>query len=219
MGFALIVTLVVLVLAMILFFGELLPAGQTALLAAAALLATGVLEVEEVLAGFSNEATITVLCMFVVSAGIERTGGVNLVSDSLTRLLERGERTALLTLSVGAGALSAFVNNTTVVAILLPALLRCSQKAGVSPSKLLIPLSFASMLGGCCTLVGTRPTSWSAPWPSAKGWRRRSPCSSWRWPGPRCSCSGWGACSWSRPGSSRTGARARARAARGRRRI
>ena len=151
----LIVTLIVLAIAVILFFRETIPAGQTALFASASLLGCGVLTGEQVFAGFSNVATVTVGAMFVVSAGVYHTGAVNAVSDIMTGLLRRGEWAAMAAITVGAGALSAFINNTTVVVIMLPLLLRCSGEAGVSPSKLLMPLSFACMLGGTCTLVGT----------------------------------------------------------------
>lgn len=155
MEFELWVTLGVLALAVVLFCSERIPAGHTALLAAGILLATGVLPPEEVFKGFSNVATVTVGSMFVVSAGIYQTGAVHAVSERLSVLLQRSELLALCVLTAGAGLLSFFVNNTTVVTILLPVLLRASREAEINASRLLMPLSFACMLAGTCTLVGT----------------------------------------------------------------
>lgn len=151
----LVITLLVLAATVVLFFWELIPAGQTAMLASAALMLSGVLPAREVFHGFSNVATITVGAMFVISAGLEATGSVEVASAAMGRLLMRGLRPALLAMTTSAGVMSGFVNNTTVVAILLPVITKTSRVAGISASKLLIPLSFASMLGGTCTLIGT----------------------------------------------------------------
>jgi di/tricarboxylate transporter len=104
--------------------------------------------------GFSNPAVLTVAAMFVLSAGLQRTGAIR----SAARWLERLARYPwLLTMAtvLMAGVLSAFINNTAVVAMFLPAVLGACAKGGLAPSRLLIPLSYATQMGGVCTLVGT----------------------------------------------------------------
>jgi di/tricarboxylate transporter len=118
------------------------------------LLLSGILTPEQALGGFSNEGMITVALMYVVVAGIRETGGVDLV---VQRVLGRPRslRRALLRLTVPVTALSAFLNNTPLVAIFLPAVLTWAKRIQLSPSKLLIPLSYSAVIGGTITLIGT----------------------------------------------------------------
>ena len=118
------------------------------------LLATGILDNQEALAGFSNSGLLTVAAMFVVAAGIRSSGGVDLI---VQRLLGRpatlqGALSRLLFPVVG---LSAFINNTPVVATMIPAVARWSRQLGFPASRLMIPLSYASIVGGTLTLIGT----------------------------------------------------------------
>lgn len=105
-------------------------------------------------AGFSNPAPMTVAALFVVAAGIERTGALNRLVD---RMLGRGsgERRTLARLVVPTMGASAVLNNTPVVAILVPPVSRWSQRLGRSASRYLMPLSFAALLGGTITVIGT----------------------------------------------------------------
>lgn len=146
---------VLLVAAVVLFATERMPVDLVALLLMSVLLLSGIVTPAEGVAGFSNVATVTVGAMFVLSAGLFKTGAVNFVGGALTRLGRRNLWLALLSIMVGVGAVSAFINNTAAVAIFLPVMLGLAQSLHVSPSKLLMPLSFASMLGGVCTLIGT----------------------------------------------------------------
>ncbi len=146
---------VLLVAAVVLFATERMPVDLVALLLMSALLLSGIVTPAEGVAGFSNVATVTVGAMFVLSAGLFKTGAVNFVGGALTRLGRRNLWLALLSIMLGVGAVSAFINNTAAVAIFLPVMLGLAQSLRVSPSKLLMPLSFASMLGGVCTLIGT----------------------------------------------------------------
>jgi di/tricarboxylate transporter len=146
---------VVLVVAVVLFATEWLPVDLVALVVMSALLVGGVVTPAEGVAGFGNPATVTVGAMFILSAGLFRTGAVNFVGAALARLGRRSMWPALLAVMVGVGAVSAFINNTAAVAIFLPIMLGLSETLRVSPSKLLMPLSFASMFGGVCTLIGT----------------------------------------------------------------
>jgi di/tricarboxylate transporter len=109
---------------------------------------------EQGISGFSNPATITVAAMFVLSAGLQKTGAVAFAARLLKRLTEHPTG-LLLTLVLSVGVVSAFINNTAAVAVFLPLTLAACASGKVSPSKLLIPLSFAAQFGGVCTLIGT----------------------------------------------------------------
>ncbi|MCX7868209.1 MAG: SLC13 family permease, partial [Limisphaera sp.] len=104
--------------------------------------------------GFSNPAVLTVAAMFVLSAGLQRTGAIGFAARWLERLARYPWLLTLATM-VLAGVISAFINNTAVVAMFLPAVLGACARGGLAPSRLLIPLSFATQMGGVCTLVGT----------------------------------------------------------------
>ncbi|MBX3405899.1 MAG: SLC13 family permease [Phycisphaeraceae bacterium] len=114
----------------------------------------GVLGVREALLGFANPGVATVAVLFVVVAGLRETGAIDAVSQ---RLLGRpsGTRGAIVRVCAPVWAMSAFLNNTPVVAVMIPALQDWARKLGIAPSKLMIPLSYAAILGGTCTLIGT----------------------------------------------------------------
>lgn len=150
-----VLTLGVVLAALICFVGEWWPADLTALMVAVALIVLGVVTPEEGISGFGNSATITVLAMFIISAGITRTGAVQMARDLFLRWGGKTLRRQLLALGLVAGPITAFINNTAVVAIFLPIIEDWCQKRNVSPSKLLIPLSYVTILGGMITVVGT----------------------------------------------------------------
>ncbi|MFB6134572.1 MAG: SLC13 family permease [Halanaeroarchaeum sp.] len=109
----------------------------------------------EGISGFSSSATITVLAMLILSAGVSRTGLVQIVGRKISSFAgDSLERQLLATIGV-TGPASGFINNTPVVAILVPVISDVAHKGNTSPSKLLIPLSYASQLGGMLTLIGT----------------------------------------------------------------
>ena len=118
------------------------------------LTATRVIDVEAALGGFSNPAIATIAAMFVIAAGLRATGTLEVVSERLFRGVER-LTPALFRTTVATASMSAFVNNTPVVAMAMPAVTSWSRRHRISPSKLLIPASYASLLGGLCTLIGT----------------------------------------------------------------
>ncbi len=126
-----------------------------ALLAMGVLLGAKILTPEDAFRVFSNEAAIAVGCMFVLSAALERTGALDQLGVATDRLVGRSDWSILLVLLPLTAFTSAFVNNTPVVLLFLPIVTSIAAKRGIKPSKLLIPLSFASILGGCCTLIGT----------------------------------------------------------------
>ncbi|MDF1821035.1 MAG: SLC13 family permease [Alcanivoracaceae bacterium] len=118
------------------------------------LLFSGILDADLALAGFSNSGLITVAAMFVVAAGIRASGGVDLVVHNLLGR-PRSVRGALARLTLPVASLSGFLNNTPVVATMIPAVTRWARQIGIPSSRLMIPLSYASILGGCVTLIGT----------------------------------------------------------------
>jgi di/tricarboxylate transporter len=147
--------LVLLVLVFGTMVSERLRIDVVAMLAVALLLITGVLSTKEVLAVFSNEAPITVAAMFVLSAALERTGVVERAGAMFSRHAGASPVIAMLAITLFSSTVSAFMNNTPVVVILTPVVIALANSMGLSPSKYLIPLSYATVLGGTCTLIGT----------------------------------------------------------------
>ncbi len=134
---------------------EKLPPDIIALCAMGALLGAGILSPAEAFRVFGNEAAIAVGCMFIISAALERTGALDQLGAATDRLIGQSDVSILLALLPLVALTSAFVNNTPVVLLFLPIVTSLAAKRNIKPSKLLIPLSFASILGGCCTLIGT----------------------------------------------------------------
>jgi di/tricarboxylate transporter len=128
-----------------------------ALLAVLALMLTGVLEPKEALAGFADPLVLIIAGLFVVGAGLFRTGVAGILGTWLGRIAGTNPTRMLVTIMVAVGVLSAFMSSTGTVAILLPVVVALAHKARVSPSKLLMPMAFASLLGGMLTLIGTPP--------------------------------------------------------------
>jgi di/tricarboxylate transporter len=118
------------------------------------LLLTGVLDAKEGLAGFGSSGLVTVGVLYIVVAGLQETGGLSWVSERVLGR-PRGWRRAQARLMAPVALLSAFLNNTPVVAMFIPIVSEWSRRIRVQPSKLMIPLSYASILGGMCTLIGT----------------------------------------------------------------
>ena len=146
-------TLAVLAGAVALFVTEKLPVDVVAMLVLASLLVLGLVTPAEALSGFSSEATITVAAMFVLSAGLAHTGALLPVGRMFGRVKRPWLFLVLLMLVVG--PISAFVNNTAAVAVFLPMVLAATAANRMSPSQLLIPMSYAAQMGGVCTLIGT----------------------------------------------------------------
>jgi len=113
------------------------------------------IEIQDVISGFSNPATITVMAMFILSGGIYRSGAINILARRITRVAGDSEIRQILTLMVVVGPISMLINNTAAVAILIPIVISLSREKKRAPSKLLIPLSFTSQLAGVVTLIGT----------------------------------------------------------------
>lgn len=153
MSFELIVTLLVLLGLLLGLLQERISAEIVMLLALLALVFTGVVPVKKALEGFANETIITLGALFVVAAGLQTTGAIETLNSLLLGRPKVG--TPMLRLIAPVAALSGFMNNTPLVAFFLPIFVNTAKKIKVSPSQLLIPLSYASILGGTCTLIGT----------------------------------------------------------------
>ncbi len=153
MSFALVMTLVILLALVVGLAVEKWPPELMMLAALLALIALGIVPLTEGLSGFSNAALLTIAGLFVVGAGLQSTGAVEVLSRWLLGRPKPGTTLARLILPVA--GLSSFMNNTPVVAFFLPIFVHVAKKLRVAPSKLLIPLSYAAVLGGTCTLIGT----------------------------------------------------------------
>ena len=110
---------------------------------------------KSVLDVFRNEAPLTIGALFIIGTALEKSGGVRQISGLIEKMASGGLRSTMLVFCAAAMFLSAFMNNTAIVAIMLPVALGLARSKEFAASKLLIPLSYASILGGCCTLIGT----------------------------------------------------------------
>ena len=137
------------------FLREWLSPDLVALTAMGVLLVTGVLTADETLAIFSNSAPVVIGCMFVLSAGLERTGAIDSLARFFMRLAGRTEGRARLALALLTLPLSALINHMPVVVVFVPVVLALARSTEMKASRLLIPLSYFSILGGTCTLIGT----------------------------------------------------------------
>ena len=152
---SIVLTLGVTAIALILFTVERFPADITALGVMVALVLLKQVSPQEGIAGFSNPATITVMAMFILSAGVARTGVLQNASSWLIQWGGKRLSQQIVTLGLIVGPMSGLINNTAVVSVFLPIVEDFCQQHRISPSKLLMPLSFATILGGMITVIGT----------------------------------------------------------------
>ncbi|MEM9150033.1 MAG: SLC13 family permease [Cyanobacteria bacterium P01_F01_bin.3] len=152
---SIVVTLSVVVVALLLFILERFPADITALGVMVALVLLRQVTPQEGIAGFSNPATITVMAMFILSAGVARTGILQEASNWLIQWGGKRLSRQIFALGLIVGPMSGLINNTAIVSVFLPIVEDFCQQHRISPSKLLMPLSFATILGGMITVVGT----------------------------------------------------------------
>ena len=146
---------IILVVAILLLITEKLPVDLTSLGILVVLTVTGILSPSEAIAGFASPAVITVGSMFLISQGMIRTGAVGFISKKVGEYSQGRPVLAIFFVLVIVGTASAFINNTPVVVLFIPIILSLSCELGFSPSKVLIPVSYASILAGTCTLIGT----------------------------------------------------------------
>lgn len=156
MTLEIIIVLSLVVVAIFLFATEKVPVDLVALIIMAFLMVSNIITVEEGVSGFSNEATVTIAALFVVSGALIKTGFVEAASVRIINFFHKyGFWIGIITTMAFIGALSAFVNNTPIVAIFIPVMLKVAKEIKISGSKVLMPLSFAAIFGGTCTLIGT----------------------------------------------------------------
>ncbi len=141
--------------ALVLFVWNRIRADMVALIVMAVVILTGLVTPREGTSGFSNEATATVALMMVLAAGLVRTGAIDLLGAGINRLAGDSELRFLIVLMIIVVPASAFINNTPVVIVMLPIVLGFARRTGMAASRLLMPVSFGSQLGGTLTLIGT----------------------------------------------------------------
>ena len=149
------ITLLVLAGSVALFVSGALAPEVTGLLAAGLLLATGVLDAKEAVSGFGSPALVTLIGLFALSAGLFRSGALDRLRGLIGSDAVRSPKRMIAVITAVVGPVSAFVPNTPIVAALLPVIEGWCQRRGISPSKVLLPLSFATVLGGTLTLLGS----------------------------------------------------------------
>ena len=151
------ITITILVIAAAFFVSGKFRSDIVALCALLSLLIFQVLTPEEALAGFSNQVVIMMIGLFVVGGAIFQTGLAKMISSKILKLAGKSELKLFLLVMLVTGGIGAFVSNTGTVALLLPIVVSLAYNAGMSPGRLLMPLAFASSMGGMMTLIGTPP--------------------------------------------------------------
>jgi len=150
-----ILTLLLIVVTLYAFVKEIAPADLIALTILCVTVLLGLVDSKAVLDVFKNEAPLTIGALFIIGTALEKSGGVRQISLLIQKMAGGGLRYTLLIFCGTTALCSAFMNNTAIVAIMLPVALGLARSKDIPASKLLIPLSYASILGGCCTLIGT----------------------------------------------------------------
>jgi len=155
--FEVIILLTIVAAALVLFIDGRLRVDVVGLLVLSALALTGLVTAQEALAGFSSPAVVTVWALFILSAGLTRTGIAHLLGQPLQRFTKGSEATLMVALMISASLLSALINTVTVAAILLPSTTELARRSGRPPSRLLMPLALGCLLGGPFTGISTPP--------------------------------------------------------------
>ena len=149
------IVLVIVLVTFVLLVREQWTCDVVALVAFLSLLLAGILEPAEAFGVFGNEAVVTVASLLVLSAGLEHSGAISRIARRLNLIAGRSETAVLGLMLPIVVLLSAFISNTAVVVVFIPIMITLARNRGIPPSRLLLPLSFAAILGGACTLIGT----------------------------------------------------------------
>lgn len=147
--------LALLLAAVVVFATEWVSVDVATLVLLCALVLLGILDVEQAFSGFASEIVVILASIFVVSSGLMKAGVMDFLGERIHRRAGGSLAKVLLSVMPVTTFFSAFMNNTTTTAVLMPAVLGVARKSRISPGKVLIPLAYASMLGGTCTLIGT----------------------------------------------------------------
>lgn len=151
------IVLFILAAAIVLFVTEWLRVDIVALTVVVALMVSGILGPGEALSGFSNSAVLTIAALFVVGGAVLNTGLAGMIADSILKIAGNRESRLIGVIMGSVGTLSGFISDTGVVALMLPAITSLANRSKINPSRLLIPLTYGSLLGGASTLIGTPP--------------------------------------------------------------
>ncbi len=152
-----VIVLAIVVVAIVLFVTEWVRYDGVALIVLLALAISGVIPMSRAIEGFANPAVVTIAAVLVLSGGLYRTGVANLLGTQLMRFAGASPLRLTVVMMLAAGLMSGVMNNIAATALLLPVVLDIARRLGIRPSRLLIPLAFASLLGGMTTLIGTGP--------------------------------------------------------------
>lgn len=152
-----IITLIILAAAAILFMTGKIRSDLVAICSLILLVLLGILAPNEALSGFSNSVVIMMIGLFIVGGGIFQTGLAKLASGKMLQLAGHSETRLLITVILATSLIGAFVSNTGTVAVMLPIVVSLAASANISPGRLLMPIAFASSMGGMLTLIGTPP--------------------------------------------------------------
>lgn len=147
----------ILLFAILFFVTEWLRVDVVALIVVISLMVSGLLKPAEAIAGFSNPVVLTIASLFVIGGGVLQTGLAASIGNQVLRIAGTNPTRLIVTVMLAVALLSAFMSDTGTVAVLLPAVISLAASARISPSKLLIPLSYGALLGGAATLIGTPP--------------------------------------------------------------
>ena len=145
----------IIIAALVCFIIDHYPIDKVSILILSSLVLFRLVSPEEAIAGFGNSATITVGCMLALSYGIQSTGGLNYIANKIIDRAGTSEFKILLAIIITVGILSAFINNTAAVALFLPLTIAVAREKQLDVGKFLMPMSFAAMFAGSCTLIGT----------------------------------------------------------------
>ncbi|OWY25298.1 potassium transporter TrkA [Sphingobacteriales bacterium UPWRP_1] len=149
------IVLSLLVLAVVMFSLEKISPDIVTLMLLITLIISGILTPKEAFEGFSNDFIIMLASIFIISASLQNNGVMDWMSSRLNSINKISETGIMLLIMTMSGAISAFMNNTTVSAMLIPTVISIARRIQVSPSRLLMPMAFATLFGGTCTLIGT----------------------------------------------------------------
>ena len=155
MNIDIVLTLVILATALVLFVWNRVRVDVVGLIVMSLVILVGLISPAEAISGFSNEAVVTIAAMFVLSSGLLRTGAIDKLGRWVARMAGSSELRVLVVSLLIVIPLSAFLNNTPVVVVMIPVLLGVARSTGLAPSRLFMPISFASQMGGTTTLIGT----------------------------------------------------------------
>lgn len=146
-----------LALVIILFVFELLRVDLVGMLMMVLLPLTGVLKPEEAVAGLSSNAVVSIIAVMIIGAGLNKTGVMNLVASQIIKIAGKSETRIMVVVSTTVAFISSFMQNIGAAALFLPATMRISRKLNISASRILMPMGFCAITGGCLTLIGSSP--------------------------------------------------------------